>query len=395
MLTSQSSNRKDAGGNLRLRDRRRRLGRQRAGQPPQRGRHRDRARAGGRPQRLASLHPSPGRLHQDVLQQACELALQHGAQRVDRRAAHPRPARQDARRLQLHQRPRLQPRPAHGLRHLGAARQPRLGLRRRAPLLQAHGAAAQRWRDEPDLPRPRRRPHRHRHRLVPSALRGLHRRRRQPRHPAQPRLQRHHPGRHRLRPAHHPQGPPRQRRHVVPAPRPQARECHGAHGGPRHGTAVRGQARRRRRLQHWRPWRRAHDRARCARGHPVGRHLQFAAAAAALRHRPAGDAAEARHCGSPRAGRRRREPARSLRAALHRTRQEHRHHQRARARPAARRRSPALGDDAQRHPRARPHAHLLLLALPSRTSPTRTCNSPSRRPATRKACRASSTPSPA
>ena len=146
----------------------------------------------------------PGRLHQDVLQPPRELALQHGAQRVDRRAAHPRPARQDARRLQLHQRPRLQPRPAHGLRHLGAARQPRLGLRRRAPLLQAHGAAAQRWRDEPDVPRPRRRAHRHRHRLVPPALRGLHRRRRQPRHPAQPGLQRHHPGRHRLRPAHHP-----------------------------------------------------------------------------------------------------------------------------------------------------------------------------------------------
>ena len=61
---------------------------------------------------------------------------------MDRRAAHPRPARQDAGRLQLHQRPHLQPRPAHGLRHLGAARQPRLGLCRRAPLLPAHGAAA-------------------------------------------------------------------------------------------------------------------------------------------------------------------------------------------------------------------------------------------------------------
>ena len=79
---------------------------------------------------------------------------QHGAQPMDRRAAHPGPARQDAGRLQLDQRPCLQPRPAHGLRHLGAARQPRLGLCRRAPLFPAHGAAPGRRRS--DLSRPRR-----------------------------------------------------------------------------------------------------------------------------------------------------------------------------------------------------------------------------------------------
>ena len=44
-------------------------------------------------------------------------------------------------------------------------------------------------------------------------------------------------------------------------------------------------------------------RSRCApaRGDPVGRHLQFAAAAAALGHRPAGAAAVARHRGAARA----------------------------------------------------------------------------------------------
>ena len=54
---------------------------------------------------------------------------------MDRRPAHPRAARQDAGRLELDQRPHLQSRPAHGLRRLGAARQPRLGLCRRAALL--------------------------------------------------------------------------------------------------------------------------------------------------------------------------------------------------------------------------------------------------------------------
>ena len=127
----------DGRGVLRLRDHRRGLGRQRAGQPAERGRHRLGAGARGRAQRLASLHSCARRLHQDLPRCARELALQHGAEPMDRRPAHPGAARQDAGRLQLHQRQRLQSRPAHGLRHLGPARQPRLGLCRRAPLLQA------------------------------------------------------------------------------------------------------------------------------------------------------------------------------------------------------------------------------------------------------------------
>ena len=79
---------------------------------------------------------------------------------MDRRPAHLRAARQDAGRLELDQRPHLQSRPAPGFRQLGAARQPRLGLCRRAALLQAAGAARRRGRRH--LPRPRRQPHRHR-----------------------------------------------------------------------------------------------------------------------------------------------------------------------------------------------------------------------------------------
>ena len=83
---------------------------------------------------------------------------------VDRRAQHLRAARQDARRLVLDQRPHLQPRPAPGFRHLGAARQPRLGLCGRAALFQADGAAHRRGRGH--LSRPRRPADRHRHRLA-------------------------------------------------------------------------------------------------------------------------------------------------------------------------------------------------------------------------------------
>ena len=101
---------------------------------------------GGRAGRLASLHPPAGRLHQDVLQHPHQLVLFAGAGPVDRGPAHLLPARQDAGRLQLDQRPHLQSRPAPGLRHLGADRQPRLGLRGRAALLQAPGAAHRRRR---------------------------------------------------------------------------------------------------------------------------------------------------------------------------------------------------------------------------------------------------------
>ena len=102
-------------------------------------RHRLRARGG--PVGLASVHPYPRRLHVHAGQSAGELALHLGSQRMDRRPAHRRAARQDAGRLELDQRPYLQSRPAAGLRRLGAARQPRLGLCRRAALLPPDRAA--------------------------------------------------------------------------------------------------------------------------------------------------------------------------------------------------------------------------------------------------------------
>ena len=81
-----------------------------------------------------------------------------------------------------------------------------------------------------DLSRPRRRADRHRHRLARSPVRGLHRRRGEPRHPAQSRLQRRHPGRRLLRAAHDPQRAARQRRDRVPAPGHAAAEPPCAHG---------------------------------------------------------------------------------------------------------------------------------------------------------------------
>ena len=95
----------------------------------------------------------------------------------------------------------LQPRPAPGFRHLGAARQSRLGLSGRTALFQAAGAS-----------------HRRRRRPIAAATaafrsptstgrirsRGLHGRRRRPRHSAQPRLQRRDPGGCGLLPALHP-----------------------------------------------------------------------------------------------------------------------------------------------------------------------------------------------
>ena len=175
---------------------------------------------------------------------------------------HPRAARQDARRIELDQRPHLQSRPAARLRQLGAARQPRLGLCRRAALFQAARAPHRRGRRH--LSRPRRRAHRHRHRLASSAVRGLHRGRDEPRHSAQPRLQRRKPGRRRLRAARDPQGPPRQRGARVPAAGDAAAEPRRAHRArTRRRSMLRRQARGRRALSQGRT--RTARRSRCAR----------------------------------------------------------------------------------------------------------------------------------
>ena len=71
---------------VRLRHRRRRLVRLRAGEPAQRARRREGPAARGRPRRHRPLHPPAGRLLQDD-HRALDLGLQHRAARPGRRAA--------------------------------------------------------------------------------------------------------------------------------------------------------------------------------------------------------------------------------------------------------------------------------------------------------------------
>ena len=138
-------------------------------------------------------------------------------------------------------------------------------------------------------PRPRRQPDGLRTRLAPSAVRGLHRGRDHARHPAQPRLQRRHPGRRRLRPAHHREGPPRQRRTRVPA----SRRCERpnldvrTHAHTTEILASKASARVGVTLSRGRTRRRAEE-VRAGREVILsGGAVQLAAAAAALGHRPA------------------------------------------------------------------------------------------------------------
>ena len=133
------------------------------------------------------------------------------------------------------------------------------------------------------VPRARRRDHHHRHRLLSSAERGVHRRRGRDGYPAQPRLQRRKPARHQLRAACDPQGPPRQRGARLPASRDEAAQPRRAHQGARDGADFRGQARRRHPLSQGRAQRAGNGSTRAPRGDPLGRHVQFAAVAAALR----------------------------------------------------------------------------------------------------------------
>ena len=131
---------------LRLHRRRRRLGRLRARQPPVRRSAPSRAAArSGRPRQL-DLAPHSGRLSLRHRQSARRLAVQDragsGAQRPrDRLSARPR-----ARRLFGHQRHDLHARPGRRLRRLAPARPRRLGLGRRAAVLQAPRGLSRRRR---------------------------------------------------------------------------------------------------------------------------------------------------------------------------------------------------------------------------------------------------------
>ena len=138
-----------------------------------------RLRAGSRPARRHPLHPHPRRLHQDVRPTRAST----GCISTEPIANGPAGARIHAPRgktlggsssINGHVYNRGQPR---RLRHLGAARQPRLGLRRRAALLPAQREPHRRRRSE-TVRGTRRQPTGHRHGLVHPGVRGLHRRRR-------------------------------------------------------------------------------------------------------------------------------------------------------------------------------------------------------------------------
>ena len=327
-------------------------------------------RAGGRAQRLASLHPHPRRLHQDLSQPARELALHHGAQRVDWRTAHPgaRAARRSA-----------APAPSTATSTTAASAWTSTPGRRWATAAGAtptcspisgawSGASATATR--PTAAATAASPSPTSTGAIPlceAFIEGAV----QPRHPAQPRLQRRHPGRRRLRPAHHQQRPPRQRRHRLPASRAQATEPDGAHPRALHVAGLRRQALRRRRLFRRRPRRLHAERPRDARGDPLRRRLQLAPAPAALGRRPG--RALLKSLGIP------------VRHALAGVGENLRDHyaprftarvknidtinERARGLRLVREVDP-LRDHAQGHPGAQPHPHLLLLALRARASPT-------------------------
>ncbi len=280
---------------------------------------------------------------------------------MDRRPAHRGATRQDAGRLQLDQRPYLQSRPAARLRRLGPARQPRLGLCRRAALLSPDRAAGRRCRR--DLPRPRRQPADHRPRLARPDLRGLHRGCGADGHPAQSRLQRHDAGGRELRAAHHPERPAHQRGAGLSASGDEPQEPHGADPRPCDGDRARGQARGRRALPQRRSKRHADGGPRPQRGHPERRYGKLAAAPAALGHRSGAAPAIARHRGAACPAGRRREFARPLRAALRGAGQERRNHQREIAWPEAGRRGSEVRHRPQGHPGAQSHPHLRVLEV--------------------------------
>ncbi len=150
--------------------------------------------------------------------------------------ADPLPARPGAGRLVVDQRPDLHPRPARGFRPLGAARQSRLELGRRAALFQAgrelagrRQRAARQGRLSDNLADDR----------APGGVPGDHRRRRRARGRVQARCQQpaaRHRRQHRLVPADPWRAAPRQRRADLPeagVKAAQPRSHHERAGAPR------------------------------------------------------------------------------------------------------------------------------------------------------------------
>ena len=157
----------------------------------------------GPPDRNPLIH-IPAGFMKTLFDPACTWQFKTEPTARHRRAAHPHHAGPNAGRLGSDQRHDLQPRPARRPRQLGAARQPRLGLCRRAALLQAHRAAHRRRRRP--IRGARGQPAGDRHGLDPPGLGSLHRGLRRARDPALRGLQQRRPGRRRLLPARDPNG---------------------------------------------------------------------------------------------------------------------------------------------------------------------------------------------
>ena len=192
-----------AGGaaRVRLRHRRRRLGRLRAREPAVRRPGVPRAAARGRRRDARNFWLRlPVGYFRTIYDPRFSWQFPLEPEASDRQPRDRLAARQGARRLERHQRPDLHPRPARRLRRLGKrARRARLGLSRGAAVLQALRALRRR---RERVPRRARRARRLRPAQRPSVLRGVARRGRRGRPAAHRRLQRRTTGRPRPLPAH-------------------------------------------------------------------------------------------------------------------------------------------------------------------------------------------------
>ena len=320
-----------------LRHCRGRFGRLRAGQPADRGPRDTGGADRGRRARLEPADPHPGRVHEIARPSEPDLGLQGRGRSRHRRPRDRLPARPGAGRLVLDQRADLHPRPTRGFRPLGAARQSRLGLGRRAALFQAGRELAGRGERTARLGRVS--DHLADERAA-GGVPGDHRGRAGARARIPRRRQQSAAGRrrqHRLVPADPRRAAPGQRRAHLSATGVKAPQSAGRHQGAGASRAVRRQARDRRRiLAQWRA--RELDRAgRCGmRGDPRGRRGRLAASAAIVRRRRPRDAVQGRHLGASRASRGRAE----FSGPLHRPHvlrsKGHRDIERARPRPLLR-----------------------------------------------------------
>ncbi len=223
---------------LRLRDRRRRLGRVRARQPALRGPVGERAAARGRRQGPLAEGQDPGGLPPAVPHQA-RLGLRDRAGAPRRRARAVCPPGQDARRLELDERDALRQGAPARLRRLGGTGRTGMGLPRRPSLF--HPCRGQRAR-RLGVPRRRRAAARLRAALAANAEPAAAGRQRGGGDPPHRRLQRPRAGRRLDVPGDPAQRGALQRRRRVPAAGDDASEPRGPHEGRGAGHRARGRA---------------------------------------------------------------------------------------------------------------------------------------------------------